>query len=177
MSKGQQDACSAFNEKLLADPAAMKEKVTAVARRWALAAEKASGNDAMIPPPSRDAASGAQQDVRPRPSRRPPSTFTCGDIRMVSASPSSSFATHTFRDVRDTDSDEALPAQHRAHSAVVPGTSSDSCLVFPDSLPLPDLEPLRIDEFALRPGAEESDFDDDDDDDYDNDAVRDPRRD
>ena len=143
------------------------------ARKWALATKKCSGDHTKLAPPLRDAAWDALQGACPRPSRYRPSAGACADIRIVSASPS--FAHHNFRDVCDMDSDKALPAPFRAHSAFAPGTSSDGCHAFPDPSSggcpdlLPDLEPLRINELALRPGDDESDFDD-----YDYGNVRDP---
>ena len=180
MPVGQRNACTAFHDNFLADPAAMGKR-QADAQKWALAAKKASGDTTKLAPPPRDAAWHALQGTRPQPSRYRPSTAACADIRIVSASPSSSFTHHNFRDVRDKDSDEALPAPSRAHSAFAPGISSDGCHAFPDptsgghSDPLPDLKLLHIDEVALQPGDDESNFNDDED--YDYGSVRDPHRD
>ena len=163
MSRGQRDACDAINEQLLSDPAAAKKRSDAVSRRWAISAEAAAilkEVTATLTPPQ-CTTSDVSRVVLPRSSLPPPSSLTCGDIRIISSSPSSSFTTLSFRDARDTDSDDALPVHHRAHSAIAPGSSSDASLSFAASLPLPDLEPLHrsIDELTLCPSADEYDLD------------------
>ena len=98
--------------------------------------------------------------VLPRSGPSQPSSFTCGNIRLVEHSSISTFTAYSFRDSRDIDSDDSSPPRSwRSHTATSPRASP----LLPDFGPiiLPDLEPLHrsIDELTLCPSADELDVD------------------